>query len=186
MKRAPTLDWRKLLPALSNIVQALVSGVLLAILFFVAREIWFPPPTIAGRWTVEMYTTKTAFRPYEHMRVQYVAILWREGSIVKGTVEKTSEVTSAGTEIYTGEQRTRGEVEGYIHKLYFSKDRITVNIIEQGEVRQFTHYHDLVVERQDSMAGTFIATSADSEGEVTWRRSVTQLPVPATSRGSRR
>lgn len=170
MNDAPHFDWRKLLPGLSNIGQSLISGVVLAILFFVAREIWFPLPSIAGRWTVEMHTTKTAYRPYENMRVQYVAILWREGSIVKGTVEKTSEVTSAGTTTYTAEQRTRGEVEGYIHKLYFSKDRIAVNVIEQGELRQFTHYHDLVVERQDSMAGTFIATSADSEGDVTWRR----------------
>ena len=48
-----------------------------------------------------MRTTKTAYRPYEDMKVQYVAILWRQGATVKGTIEKISDVTSAGTETYT-------------------------------------------------------------------------------------
>ena len=168
-------DPKRALRLLSNIAQSVVSGILLALLFFFAREQWFPLPSIAGRWTVEMHTTATSYRPYEGMRVQYVAILWREGPILKGTIEKISETTAAGTETYTAEERTRGEIEGVIHKLYFSKDRITVNIIEQGEIRQFTHYHDLTVQRKDSLTGAFIATAADSEGDVTWRRSPTPV-----------
>lgn len=161
---------RKAFLVLLRIAQSVVSGILLALLFFFAREEWFPLPSVAGRWAVEMHTTDTSYRPYEGMRVQYVAILWREGSIIKGTIEKISETTSTGTHTYTAEDRTRGEIEGFIHKLYFSKDRITVHIIEQGERRQFTHFHDVTVQRPDSMAGTFIATSADSQGDVTWRR----------------
>ena len=165
-------DLRKIFPVLSNMCQSVVSGVILALLFFAAREIWLPLPSVTGRWTLEMRTTQTTYRPYEDMTVRYVAILWREGPVIKGTIEKTSDVTSAGEEIYTAESRTRGDIEGYIHKLYFSKDRITMHIVEHGELRQFTHFHDLTVENSDRMAGTFIATAADSEGEVTWQRPV--------------
>ena len=125
---------------------------------------------MAGRWTVEMHTTKTAYRPFEGMVVKYVAILWREGTTVKGTIEKTFEATSTDTTTYIGEDRTRGTIEGYIHKLYLSKDRIALTIIEEGAVRESTQFHDLTVERPDSMAGPFIATAANSEGQVTWRR----------------
>ena len=167
---------KKTLRVLANIAQSVVSGILLALLFFFAREEWFPLPSVAGRWTVEMHTTETSYGPYEGMRVLYVAILWREGPIIKGTIEKISETTSKGTETYTAEERTRGEIEGFIHKYYFSQDRITVHIIEQGELRQFTHFHDLTMHPADSMTGAFIATSADSEGDVTWRR------TPASTR----
>ena len=119
-----------------------------------------------------MHTTKTSYAPFEDMTVQYEAILWREGAIIKGTIEKTAETTSVGSKTYTAEERTRGDIESFIHKLYLSKDRIAVHITEQGALRQFTHFHDLTVQRADSMTGTFIVTSADSEGEVTWWRPV--------------
>ena len=111
----PRPDSRKALRVLPNIFQSVISGIILALLFFVAREKCFPLPSVAGRWTVEMPTTKTAYRPYEDMKVQYVAFLWREGTIIKGTIEKTSDVTSAGTNTYTAGERTRGVIEGYIH-----------------------------------------------------------------------
>ena len=169
-KPRPRQASTKATSVLMNVVQSLVSGIILAFLFFVAREICFPLPSVAGRWTVEMHTTQTAYRPYEGMVVRYVAILWREGTTVKGTIEKTFEATSTDTATYIGADRTEGEIEGYIHKLYLSKDRIVLTIIEEGAVRESTHFHDLTVERADSMTGRFIATAADSEGEVIWRR----------------
>ena len=170
---ARTSYLRKALPSvLSNIVQGVIGGMVLALLFFVAREVWFPLPSVDGRWTVETHTTKTAYGPYQDMRVRYIALIWREGPVIKGTMEKVSEITtSRGTVPYIGEERTRGEIEGYIHKLYFSKDRVAFHIVEGGSERESTTLHDVTVADKDRMVGTFIATAADSEGDVVWQRS---------------
>ena len=120
------------LRVLANTSQSVLSGVVLAILFFASKEIWAPLPSVAGRWTVEMHTTKTDYRPYQDMIVKYVAILWREGANIKGTIEKVAEIIATDTTTYVGDQRTRGEIEGHIHKLYLSKDRLALHIIEEG------------------------------------------------------
>ena len=155
---------------LGSVGQSVLSGVVLAILFFVSREIWFPLPDVAGRWTVETHTTKTDYVPYQDMTVTYVAILWREGANVKGTIEKVSEVTQTGTTTYTGDQRTRGVIEGHIDKLYLSGDRIALHVIEEGSTRQSSSFHALAIEEEDQLTGTFVSTAADSEGTVVWRR----------------
>ena len=143
---------------------------LLAILFFLSREIWFPLPNITGKWHVEMRTSKTAYEPYEDMVLRYIAIAWREGPVIKGTVEKVYENSSTGEREYVGKDRTRGRVEGHIDKRYFSKDRVSLHIVEDGHGRESTSFHELVVQRNASMTGTFFAMAADSLGEVTWQR----------------
>ena len=118
-----------------------------------------------------MHTTKSSYERYKDMQEQYEAVLWREGSTIKGTIEKISETTTCdGKRTYTGDKRTRGEIEGFIHKHYFDKDQISLHIVEQGEKRQYTHYHDLIWEQTASMVGQFIKTSADSKGIVTWSK----------------
>ena len=166
----PGVPARRVSRVLVNVSQSILSGVILAILFFVSREVWFPLPSVAGRWLVETHTTKTNYRPYQGMVVEYVAIVWREGANIKGTIEKISEVTATDTTTYVGDQRIRGDIEGHVHKLYLSKDRIALHIIEEGTRRQSTDFHDLTVEGDDRLVGTFISTAADSEGTVTWRR----------------
>ena len=155
---------------LRSIASTVIGGVLLAFLFFLSREIWFPLPNITGKWHVEMRTSKTAYEPYEDMVLRYVATAWREGSVIKGTVEKVYENSSTGEREYVGENRTRGRVEGHIDKRYFSKDRVSLHIVEDGHGRESTSFHELVVQRNASMTGTFFAMAADSQGEVTWQR----------------
>lgn len=155
-----------------GVASTVVGGVLLAILFFLAREIWFPLPNVTGKWHVEMRTSKTAYEPYEGMVLRYIAIAWREGSVIKGTVEKVYENSSTGEREreYVGKNRTRGWVEGHIDKRYFSKDRVSLHIIENGHGRQSTSFYELVVQSNGSMTGTFFAMAAASEGKVTWQR----------------
>ena len=146
------------------------GGVLLAILFFLSREKWFPLPKITGKWQVEIRIHNTAYKPYEGMVLRFIAMIWREGAVIKGTSEKVYENSSTGERKYVGENRTRSKIEGYIDKRYFSKDRVSLHIIEVGENRESTNFHDLVVQKNDRMSGIFHTTAADSEGEVTWQR----------------
>lgn len=155
---------------LLNVVSTIVGGVVLAVLFFVARERIFPMPSIVGRWHVQMRTEYTDYNPYNEMVLRYVAVLWREGSEIRGTIEKVYENSSTGERKYTGKDRTRGLIEGYIDKRYLSKDCIYVHIVEDGHGRESTHYHDLKVTRRGKMTGRFFAMVANSEGEVTWQR----------------
>ena len=153
-----------------NIASTIVGGVVLAVLFFFAREKCFPLPKVAGRWHVEMQTINTTYNPYRGMVLQYVAMLWHEGIGIKGTIEKVYEDSTTGKRRYVGKNRTRGTIEGYIDKRYFSKDRIYLHIIEDGHGRQSTHFHDLLVKRSGRMTGTFSAMVASSEGKATWQR----------------
>ena len=164
--------WNKVIK--STISKNVLSGIILTSIFFWTREKIFPLPDIAGHWAVEMHTDTSDIDKYQEMKVKYEAILWREGAVVRGTIEKTSEKTqhSDSTRTYTGKNRTHGDVEGFIQKLYFSsKDRVTIHILEKGEQRNFTHFHDLTtVIGTDSIAGKFFATAANSKGTSTWVR----------------
>ena len=104
------------------------------------------------------------------MELSHVAMLWCEGPRIKGTSEKVSENSSKGEIEYIGKDRTRGQVEGFIEKRYFSKDKVSLHIIEDGHSRESSHFQKLVIETNDRMIGEFASTAADSEGEVTWQR----------------
>ncbi len=158
---------------LIGIASAVLGGMILAILFFLAKEKLFPLPAITGRWHFEMNTEETAYNPYTNISLQYAALLWREGPYIKGTTEKTYEHSSSGPREYIGVYRTRGRVEGYIEKKYFpgSKDIAYLHITEDGHCRESTHYHELQIDNNGQrMRGKFSSTAADSEGSATWQR----------------
>ena len=155
---------------LSDVVATLLGGVVLAALFFWLREKVVPLPKITGRWYFEMHTVHTAYNPYRGMILRYVAMLWREGSRVEGTVEKIHEISSTGTRDYVGTDRTRGRVEGYIEKNYFSKDRLFLHIVEDGHGRESTNFFELVVDSEEAMKGKFSSMVANQDGTVTWQR----------------
>ena len=37
-----------------------------------------------------MHTERTNYNPYQNMELRYVAILWREGPNIRGTIEKST------------------------------------------------------------------------------------------------
>ncbi len=153
-----------------NLVSAVIGGVVLALLFFLLKEKCFSLPEIAGRWYFEIRTEKTAYKPYQDMKLTYVAMLWREGHVVHGTVEKIHEESSTGNKDYVGPNRTRGEVRGYIEKKYlFSSDRLFLHIVEEGS-RESTYYHELIFRPRRGMDGRFTSTVADQDGSVSWQR----------------
>ena len=154
----------------SDVVATILGGSILALLFFWLREKIFPLPKINGRWYFEMRTVKTSYKPYENMILRYVAMLWREGNRIEGTVEKIYENSSTGEREFIGKNRTRGEVHGYIEKNYFAKDRLFLHIIEEGHGRESTNFYEITADSNDAMSGTFNSMVANQVGEVTWQR----------------
>ncbi|GAA0569177.1 hypothetical protein [Caenispirillum bisanense] len=153
----------------ADILATLIGGVILAVLFFWFRERVAPLPKVTGRWYFEVRTVETAYKPYEGMILRYVAMLWREGSRVGGTVEKIYENSSTGERDFVGTKRTRGQVEGYIEKSYFGKDRLLLHVIEVGHGRESTNFYDLIAE-ENEMTGTFSSMVANQSGDVRWQR----------------
>lgn len=160
----------RLTALLSSSVPTIVGGLVLAFLFFLAREKCFALPNVTGRWQVEMRFRKSSYKPYDEMILRYVAMLWREGNRVRGTAEKVYEDSSTGKRDYVGENRTRSVVDGHIDKRVFSRDRVTLHIVEDGHGRESTHFHALTVYRGQRMTGKFSAMVANAEGDVTWQR----------------
>jgi len=123
---------------LNSLLSTIIGGGFLTFLFFWLREKVFPLPDITGRWYFEMLTENSAYNPYKGMVLRYVAMLWREGGRIEGTVEKFYEDSSTGKRPFVGKDRTRGRVEGYIQKNYFTRDRIVLHVVEDGHGREST------------------------------------------------
>jgi hypothetical protein len=154
----------------SDVIATVLGGVLLTILFFIAKEKLFPLPEFAGRWYFETTTKETAYKPFAGMILKYVAILWQEGPVVRGTVEKIYEKSSTGEREYVGNKRTRGILEGYVQKFYLSPDRIRIHFVEDGFGRESTVFFDLTSHDASVMSGSFSSMVADQMGTAEWRR----------------
>ena len=157
---------------LSDTIATVLGGAVLTFLFFLAKEKLFPLPEVAGRWYFETRTVETAYKPFAGMVLRYVAMIWQEGPVIRGTVEKIYEKSSTGEREYVGKDRTRGTLEGHIEKFYLSKDRIRIHLVEDGFGREFTVIFDLVSKNASAMSGSFQSMAADQTGLVKWQRNL--------------
>lgn len=155
---------------LSDMVATLVGGIILALIFFWSREKLFPMPNVTGQWYFEMLTVHTSYNPYNDMVLRYVAMLWREGHSIEGTVEKIYENSSTGERQFIGDDRTRGKIKGHIEKNYFGRDLVFLHMIEEGHGRESTNFYELIVDTKDSMTGKFNSMVAEQDGLVKWQR----------------
>lgn len=162
------------LDALSlDVIATVIGGALLALLAMVFNDKVFCLPELSGPWDVEIVTTRTAYRPFEGMRLGYRMIIWREGAQIRGSGEKIREDAKAGVREYVGEQRTRVEIRGYITRKYLNRSEVAIHAIEHGARRESTTIFLLKMSHADLMRGSFISTAADSAGTAEWRR-----PIP--------
>jgi len=155
---------------LSDVIATVVGGIILALLFFLIKEKVFPAPNIVGQWHLEVRIFTTAYRPFQDMVLRFVAMLWCEGRVVHGTIEKIYENSSAGEHSYVGAARTRGVVDGYLEKNYLKADRLLLHIVEQGAVRESTSFYELVINSNNDMSGQFTSTAAGQAGTAKWQR----------------
>lgn len=153
----------------ADLIATIVGGVILAVLFFLAKEKLFPLPKLTGRWYLEQTTQSTAYASYAGMVLRYVVMLWREGNRVEGTAEKIYENSSTGERTFTGENRTRATVTGYVEKKYFGKDRIYLHVIEDGHGRESTTFYEITADCAETFHGNFSSMVADQNGTVKWQ-----------------
>ncbi|MHB1246115.1 MAG: hypothetical protein ACYCZH_06705 [Sulfuriferula sp.] len=154
----------------SDVAATVLGGFLLTLLFFGAKEKLFPLPSITGRWYFQMVTTESAYNPYTGMILGYVTMLWREGYRIEGTVEKMYENSSTGERAYTGKNRTRGIVRGYIEKNYFGRDKLFLHVTEDGHGRESSNFYELTALRDGTLSGKFSSMVANQVGTVKWQR----------------
>jgi hypothetical protein len=157
---------------LSDIIATVIGGSILTLLLFIAKEWLFPFPNISGQWYFETHTVSTAYKPFSGMVLRYVAMIWQEGDVVRGSVEKVYERSSTGERSYVGKDRTRGTLEGRVEKLYLSKDKVRIHLAEEGIQRNSTVVFDLVKDSASEMSGMFYATAGDGTGTVKWQRTI--------------
>ncbi len=155
---------------ISDILNTIAGGAILALLFFLSREKFFPLPEITGQWYYQITTTESKHKPFEGMILRYIVILWREGSKIRGTIEKIYEDSSTGEREYVGKNRTRGKIEGYMEKNYLGKDRIFMHIVEYGHGRESTSYFELTVVKSVQLIGEFSSMVGGQKGHVKWQR----------------
>lgn len=153
----------------ADLLATVVGGVILAVLFFLAKERLFPLPKLTGRWYLEQTTQTTAYTPYAGMILRYVMMLWRDGNRVEGTAEKIYEKSSTGERTFSGENRTRATVTGYVEKKYFGKDRIYLHVVEDGHGRESTTFYEITASCADTFHGNFASMVADQSGTVKWQ-----------------
>lgn len=153
----------------ADLLATVVGGVVLAVLFFLAKERLFPLPKLTGRWYLEQTTQTTAYTPYAGMTLRYVVMLWHEGNRVEGTAEKIYENSSTGERTFSGENRTRATVTGYVEKKYFGKDRIYLHVVEDGHGRESTTFYEITADCADAFHGNFSSMVADQNGTVKWQ-----------------
>ncbi|MCE1241837.1 hypothetical protein [Oryzomicrobium sp.] len=155
---------------LYSLLATLIGGGILALLLFWLKENVFPLPNIAGRWYFQVRTVNTTYNPYKGMVLGYVAILLRVGNRIEGTVEKVYENSSTGERYYEEKNRTRAVIKGFVEKRYFSKDFVSLHVVENGFGRESTHFYELVARSDEEMAGSFTSMVANQDGEVKWQR----------------
>lgn len=156
---------------LGGTLSTIIGGCILTLLFFLLREKCFPLPNVNGMWHLKNITVNSAYNPYKGMTLGYTAILWCEGRKISGSIEKVYENSSTGEHHYNGSNRCRGIIDGCIEKHYFSKDKITLHVVENGFGRESTYTYEMTVHKRTcTLEGNFASMVADQDGYTTWSR----------------
>lgn len=153
-----------------SFIATVFGGIVLTFLLFWVREKFFQTVDISGRWYFMTTTVDSAYNPYKGMKLQYVAVIHREGNAIYGTTEKIYESSLEGEKEYIGKDRRRGTIKGSFEKFYLGKDKVSLHSIENEFSRKSTNFYELLIEDENNMKGYFTSMIADQTGEVTWQR----------------
>lgn len=156
-----------------NFLGTVTGGIALSVLFFVLKEWMFAAPRVTGLWECEHIVERTAYRPYEGMKVWYRVSLVQDGERVLGFGEKDREDSTAGRHRYEGAGRSVVEITGRLEKNLTRSDRFHLIWSEQGERRKSSTVLDLRCSGSKwsgNLSGSFTSTAAESAGHAFWKR----------------
>ncbi len=115
------------------------------------------------------------------MQLTYTIRMFQEGNKLKGVGEKVRAVIPNNSknimvvdEEYSGKQRVRIQIEGYIENNYFAQDKIKIFYTEGGKgsqgPRKTVTIQDLYLADNGDLIGNFDSTVSDSVGKVIWKK----------------
>lgn len=150
------------------IVQSVMAGIVLAILFFAWRELVLTPePAIGGPWYCVTRTTQSDFSNYLGLELGWRIVLLQNGNNVSGSSEKVWEF---GRGPIRPSMIDRGEVDGFLQYNYLFASRLSMHQeITPANNRVTSQSFDLRV-LGDRLHGTFYWTAADQYGDVGCQR----------------
>lgn len=164
--------------SLMHILETIIAALSISIILFIYKEWVFPLPNLNGEWEFEEITNETKYKPYNNIKIRYKAIIWNQTDNIFGTAEKISEETHDGKKReYNGAHRSRVEIRGSIQKNYLSRNRLHLHLLQKGQERESTTFHELIIYKKfelfyntPTMAGDFFTTAADCRGNVSWKK----------------
>lgn len=164
------------MPAVHNLIGTFIGGIFLAVFFFLSREYVFCLPDLNGPWTFQSETEVTLYNPYKGIKVTYIVLLWQEGNRIHGSGEKVQdEIKDGSIRKYTGSDRSRIEIRGYVTKRYLRKSKVVLHFAELSEKRVSTTMQSLLIPDKKTMEGKYASTIANSSGKVRWTRGTDDL-----------
>lgn len=150
---------------LINVIETIIGGLLLTVILFFINEHVLPIHNLTGEWDVESLTEKTLRNPYKNMKLYYKFHLLQKGQEIIGSGEKIKEKLYDGKiQEYNREKRVLSEINGHYQRNFFGRNKVFLNIVENGELRQSRTTYILTVKNKKEIFGTFISTIADSSG----------------------
>ncbi len=160
---------------LSDILSNIVGGGILTFLFFLIREKCFRTFKLDGSWIYTQKTEISEYNPYKNMELIYLGLVLFNNSELSGMAKKIYEKSTKNpNKKYTGIDRVRVDIVGYLEKRYFSKDKLSIQIFEHG-TRESSTIHTLTVLDRNTLKGTFHSTIANQAGTVIWQRRSSQF-----------
>jgi hypothetical protein len=150
--------------------ETVVGGIVLALLFFWFSDHVFKFPQLSGLWRFELTTEQTSYNPYRGMKLTYLVLLSQEGPALQGSGEKVREDVGGVVRTYTGADRSRIEVRGYLTKRYFGASTVVLHYREISPSRESSSMQTLTVDNDRAMRGSYHSTIANSTGAVAWER----------------
>lgn len=157
---------------LINVAGTIVGGIILTFILFLFNEFVFAKINLTGEWNATITVNKTSYKPFENLVVEYKIHLIQKGYELSGSGEKISNATSDGkSTVFLRENRVIIGVDGYFERNYIAKNRIYLNISEEGRVRETRSTYFLEFDSHNILRGTFISTAADAKGKIQMTKS---------------
>lgn len=155
---------------LSNNYGSLVSGILVVIftgtiLFFI-KDVLKKPPILTSTFYLSLRTEVSSYNPYIGLTSFYTLNIIDNGNnSITGRIEKTHDIeNNAKRREYTGKNRNQGTVHGSIQRVYFGRNKLSILIEINGNLRASSIVINMPKINKKLMHGTFSTTAADSSG----------------------
>lgn len=156
----------------ANIIGTIIGGLLLTLILFLLNEYVFTKINLTGEWIASIKIEKTSYKPFENLIVVYKIHLIQKGYELSGSGEKIKDVNPDGSEtVFIREKRVLIDIDGYFERKYFAKNKIYLNINEEGRKRETRATYFLTFHHHNDLQGTFISTAGDASGKIQMKKS---------------